>query len=265
LHHWVFYKPSSGYTVPCIGYEFGVGGESRNSPVIFGDYALPSYAGEWWTANIHILRIDDVPDVQRCIECWASDGSTGGINYCPDGSFCETNSTAAAKNYYLRYTVSYTTTLPPADKLITTHVLDATACHTEYDIAVGDGTDILTRKWDVHKAGDLVFAANHQHIGAIHMNVTLIRADTGVMEELCFAEPVYGTGSEAGNEDGYVVKIPPCYFHDDPVPLNVGDVVHIEAVYDNTEENNAPHYGVMSLFYMGIAEGAPTTFTVPRD
>lgn len=63
----------NGGVCPGLNYKFGVGAESRNSPIVFpSPYVLATDGTERWTANIHLIRtqnIDPKWGLQHCIEC----------------------------------------------------------------------------------------------------------------------------------------------------------------------------------------------------
>jgi len=104
---------------------------------------------------------------------------------------------------------------------------------------------------------DIVYAAGHLHLGAEGaLGISLYKDATD--ELLCKSTPVFGEGTEPGNEKGYVVGMTPCIFGGKgmlaPPRLRRNDVVRIEAFYDSTQ----PHYGVMALWLMQVAD-------VPKD
>merc|ERR1719252_473051 len=85
----------------------------------------------------------------------------------------------------------------------------------------------------------------HLHVGGI--DVTLYDDDTG--EVICRSEAIYGNGTEAGNENGYLIGMTPCSFLTPPVfPKN--KKVRTVARYNNTE----PHTGVMGLMLSTMYE-----------
>ena len=135
-HHWLVFNSRSneGMCQPFpsnsgfLRYVFGVGAESRGTPVQFpAPYAYVTTGAETWNANIHLLRTTDLlPAVSTggqegagsggysyggykgCAEClWSpfkeqrsfgacQQQNSGTFACCQTGSFCETNTTAAA-------------------------------------------------------------------------------------------------------------------------------------------------------------------------
>jgi hypothetical protein len=70
---------------------------------------------------------------------------------------------------------------------------------------------------------------------------------------ICNSFPKYGTGMEAGNEKGYVVGMSTCYPKPGSVKLFDGEILTLEAVYNNS----VGHTGVMGHFYILVAEKLP--------
>lgn len=104
-------------------------------------------------------------------------------------------------------------------------------------------------EYDPNEEFELVHAWGHQHIAGIGLE--LFRESTG--ELLCHSRPQYGTGSNAGNETGFVVGIPPCIWGPPPLPLpprlRRGELVRTVAKYNSTEK----HHGVMALWILTSA------------
>ena len=246
---------------------------------------------EEWSANIHLLRTvglaNGAQGTRDCIECAYAKSKgchpdqTGLFACCGDGSFCAvekqqnssstttttTEVAAAAKTYFLRYTVTYTNATA-AITPITNYVLDASGCEIEYNIAA-DAQSGVHRTFlcftygnsNFPAAGNTpVFAAGHQHIGAI--NITLSRQRGGKSTPLCTSYPTVGTKvGVAGNEKGYVTAMSHCAGADfKGMQLEKGDDMCVESFYDvdPADKRSAPlpggaHLGVMSLFYLVVA------------
>ena len=155
-HHWLVFDDTSG--VPSgnagvcggfLAYIFGVGAESRNSPMQYPEgYGYKMKGHERWGANIHLLRTVDIADgpqgIKDCIECkWylgRQQGCTieksGSFACCGDGTFCKTTPAGKhgqAKTYFLRYTVTYTTEVSSVTP-ISLYVFDSSNCLIEYNI-----------------------------------------------------------------------------------------------------------------------------------
>jgi hypothetical protein len=50
---------------------------------------------------------------------------------------------------------------------------------------------------------------------------------------LCTSTPTYGTGKEAGNEEGYLVGMSVCYPKLGSMKINDGETVTVESIYKN--------------------------------
>ncbi|CEM25781.1 unnamed protein product [Vitrella brassicaformis CCMP3155] len=178
LHHWLVFPilpnrtdphgpptllPNAG---PCrdLPQMFGIGAESRGTPVTLkAPYAVTTSGDEVWLANVHILRTDNVSDVQACIECHCQpDGTTGGVACCTDGTHCVTHYDPFVsesvqpsppvpphlraprpqnlfgqgphpKEYRLKYSVTYGR-ITPETKPVRVVVVDVIQCRIEYDV-----------------------------------------------------------------------------------------------------------------------------------
>jgi hypothetical protein len=104
-------------------------------------------------------------------------------------------------------------------------------------------------KVDPEEVIELVHAWGHQHVGGLGME--LYNEQTGQL--LCRTAPKYGSGFLPGDEDGYVVGIPPCVWGSPPLAppprLRRKDLVRTVARYNSTQER----HGVMSLWIMSAA------------
>ena len=92
---------------------------------------------------------------------------------------------------------------------------------------------------------DIVFAVGHQHRGGMGINMY----DDDTENLICSSVPTYGRSNQVGDELGYVVAMSTCTF-DPPLRMKRNSIVRIAAMYNNT----MPHTGVMSLFYIALAE-----------
>merc|ERR1719487_2234120 len=164
-HHWIVQDRSHRNRLCPYGpnYVFGIGAESRNTPVRFpqgSGYFVK--AGDLWGANIHLLRTDagkylqgDTPHsaVQQCNECFYAPNKGAGCTpekngtfqccgeNCYDGS-CSCPTTAAAKRvppttYYLRYEVNYTYDIDSVTS-VNTGVFTSPSCATFYKVLRND-------------------------------------------------------------------------------------------------------------------------------
>jgi hypothetical protein len=98
----------------------------------------------------------------------------------------------------------------------------------------------------------LLTARGHQHVGGIGME--LYNDRTG--ELICMSKPRYGNGTEAGNEKGFMVGVPPCVWGPPPLSpppvFGLHDKVRIVSHYDATKG----HHGVMAFWFMQISVSA---------
>eukprot|EP00163_Fabomonas_tropica_P007424 TRINITY_DN1713_c1_g1_i1.p1 TRINITY_DN1713_c1_g1~~TRINITY_DN1713_c1_g1_i1.p1 ORF type:complete len:455 (-),score=94.02 TRINITY_DN1713_c1_g1_i1:922-2109(-) len=262
LHHWLIFNTeiNAGFcgtqgSGAYLTYIFGVGAESRRTPTQFpAPYAYPVHDGQRWAANIHVLRtgtpegVPFVQDVKSCIECHCPGGG-GGFSCCPDGSFCPTLPNAPGpKTYFLTYTI----TMVPKDEFvpIDIYVLDASNCEIEYDISQCTSPDPSKLPCDSSRNADfpmpqdaeIVYILPHQHIGAYNITLSLDQ------KALCTGSPIYGNGTAAGNEKGYVVEMTRCT-PDTPIPVKKGQVLNGNGLYDSQPYHDA----VMSLIYIAMA------------
>ncbi|TYZ69432.1 hypothetical protein PybrP1_001765 [[Pythium] brassicae (nom. inval.)] len=203
----------------------------------------------------------------------------GGLRCCEDAQFClEPAELAAApetSTYYLRYTIEYAAVTPANRALYLAGCCDASGDEThhgnvEYDVPVCDPAlhpgcvhTLSTRQpIDIGQSSflgftqggnaaspdrevELVYAVGHQHRGGLGIHMY----DEATGELLCSSLPTYGTGAAVGDESGYVVAMSTCTF-DPPRRMRASDLVRVVSLYNNTK----PHTGVMSLFYVALAE-----------
>ena len=108
--------------------------------------------------------------------------------------------------------------------------------------------------WTSPYDGDIIYGIGHQHIGALNISLYI---DNDLK---CTNVPKYGTQPGiAGNEKGYVVAIPPCEFKNNKLHVKKGQKLTVTSLYNvdpNDDRGIGPggsHGGVMSLFYLGIA------------
>lgn len=189
----------------------------------------------------------------------------GGYRCCENGNYLSENpKTSAPKDtVYGKFTFRIDD-FDQADRVASFQALDVTGHNGEYDIPKCDRTKdpkcIHTAEYVTYAAPDAalqapnlpvewVTARGHQHVGG--MGMELYNEATG--ELLCASHPIYGTGSEAGNEQGYMVGVPPCVWGPPPLQqpprLRAADKVRIVSRYNSTEG----HYGVMGFWFMQVA------------
>nr|GMD32479.1 Protein kinase UbiB [Ipomoea batatas] len=98
------------------------------------------------------------------------------------------------------------------------------------------------------KGGDLIYAVAHQHTGGV--GSSLFGEDGRV---LCNSFPIYGNGTEAGNEDGYLVGMSSCYPQPGSVKIAPMEKLTIISNYSSAQM----HTGVMGYYYILVAEPLP--------
>jgi len=203
----------------------------------------------------------------------------GGLYCCEDGEYCmdafkDVPDKPEKSTYHLRYTIEYEPVSTDTRPLYLAACCDATGDvdlpgNIEYDIpqcAGGEDDDcvhVLETTQELHGASsgafgtggsgseedeyvEVVYMVGHLHRGGV--SVTLYVNDT---ELLCESLPTYGDGEpgEIGNEPGYINSMSSCTF-DPPLVLRTTEKIRVVGKYNSTE----PHTGVMSLFYVAVAD-----------
>ncbi|XP_073225596.1 uncharacterized protein [Cicer arietinum] len=92
----------------------------------------------------------------------------------------------------------------------------------------GDPFHVQKANIPMDKGSYLIYGTAHMHSGVV--NATLYAQDG---RELCTSTPTYGTGKEAGNEEGYAVGMSVCYPKPGSIKINDGEIVTIESRYKN--------------------------------
>ncbi|KAF1789043.1 Stress up-regulated Nod 19 [Phytophthora cactorum] len=202
----------------------------------------------------------------------------GGLRCCEDAEFClEHNelevSEGSDATYHLRYSLEYAEIVSENRPLYLAACCDASGDleqmgNVEYDVPVCDPDThpgcvhtLSTRQRldngsiplfayrqhppEPEREVELVYAVGHQHRGGLGIQLY----DDATGDLLCASVPEYGSGTEAGNEDGYVISMSTCTFNP-PRRMRTTDIVRIVALYNNT----VPHTGVMSLMYMALSD-----------
>jgi len=136
--------------------------------------------------------------------------------------------------------------------LVSYQYLDVPGKGTFLDPTAGGMTPEEAAEIDAGRQVEIVYAVGHQHLGAAPVGIKLFKDATN--ELLCSSTPILGTGTEPGNERGYLVGMTPCIWGTPggqaPPRLRRDTVVRVESTYNNTN----PHYGVMSLWLMNLAD-----------
>ena len=274
-HHWTI-KSSNHRNALCKGgleYIFGIGAESRNSPVNFPvGYGYVVSEGTRWGANIHLLRTEGLSGsnpfqaAKECNECYFAESKGGACTPEQNGTFacCGENDSAGVmscptipnppppRSYRLRYTMSFTTNV---SAITPVHIgtMSAPNCATFYSALRDDVNPVHHVSYSIRIAArlDLLFAVGHLHTGGL--NITLSKNG----QLLCTSLPTYGTQPGVpGDEKGYLVRMSPCLEGGSgPVELYRGDVVSIDGYYyvgsNDTRllYSDGTHLNVMAYMY----------------
>lgn len=119
---------------------------------------------------------------------------------------------------------------------------------------------------DHHKATDLVdivFAAPHLHVAGLSLELI----DEVTNKTLCHVYAskdnahgiMYGNGTEAGNENGYMTGLLPCVWGGEEAPrFQRNHPLRTRAVYDSSRG----HTGVMSLWLMDVSPVSEPDFMI---
>nr|GMD32558.1 uncharacterized protein LOC109163058 [Ipomoea batatas] len=261
---------------------FGVGSETRKTNSSIPDpYGIevgnsPPGFEEGWMLNVHAIDTRGTGENQQgCAECRCDlynvtkDDYPGGLKCCYDGARCrvERGFQGEKRGLYLKYTVTYVDWNPSivpvnvylfdvADTLELSDIFPGRhTCEIEYQVeacSADTPTDecVHSKSLTVSlpKGGDLIHAYAHQHIGGI--GSTLFGEDGRV---LCNSLPIYGNGTEPGNEDGYLVGMSTCYPQPGSVKIAPMEKLTIVSNYSNVQM----HTGVMGHYFIFVAESLP--------
>ncbi|KAK7303574.1 hypothetical protein RJT34_14483 [Clitoria ternatea] len=280
-----------------LGQYYGLGSETRGTAtdipdpfgIVVGDPAeIPYGYEEKWLINVHAIDTRGVEDRMGCTECRCdlynvtkdengkplSPDYKGGLLCCTDNTKCRLKKgfQGPKRNLYLRYTVKWinwdsfvvplkiyivdvTDTLNISKGMVPRH-----NCKVEYDVEgcrqghknSSGCIDVRRTNLPMQTGGYVIYGVGHQHSGAI--GSTLYGQDGRV---ICSSTAIYGNGTEAGNEKGYVVGMSTCYPQPGSVKISNGETLTLEVIYNNTEM----HTGVMGLFYYLVAEQLPHQHT----
>eukprot|EP00890_Picochlorum_soloecismus_P000437 jgi/Picsp_1/1394/NSC_04873-R1_mtn19-like protein len=243
----------------------GEGSEVRGSPmrnVLDPPYGMLVNGSEFQDdiareVNLHVINTIGVPkeEIKKCIECWCeeTDVFVGSIGCCKK---CNSTSTDGPRQYFLSYNVTYRSASDEdMDAIIpVTHIAYDVNGGVEYSIeADGKGSeDVVERTFAADnfcpQDGEfsIVRCWAHQHIGGKCITVS----DPTTGKVICKSCPVYGTEEGVpGNEKGYLVAMTEDRLTE-PYPLQPGQKIRVEAVYDSSED----YGGVMSILVVGFAD-----------
>ncbi|XP_061344629.1 uncharacterized protein LOC133294079 [Gastrolobium bilobum] len=242
---------------------------------------LPNGFEDKWFFNIMAIDTRGVQDRKGCSECRCDlmnitknffstakdvDGKPlnpdykGGIFCCTDKLQCKLREgfQAPTRRLALRYKIRWVDwdkfqvpvkvyILDSTDKVMSNGSKTIHGCKVEYTIPEnGNNNSPHVQKTNIpmEKGGYLIYGVAHMHSGVV--NATLYGKDG---RTLCTSTPKYGTGKEAGNEEGYAVGMSVCYPQPGTVKINDGETLTIESIYKNEFTT-----GAMGLFYIYLAE-----------
>ncbi|KAI5070067.1 hypothetical protein GOP47_0014410 [Adiantum capillus-veneris] len=287
LHHWVAYNyvNSSANGTTILGNDgvcpdcalcqlFGLGSETRMTNTRLPDpYAIEvgQHDDEEWLLNVHAIDTRGTVDPLGCLECRcdlynvsaAQDGTPieegyrGGLLCCYDGTHCQLKDGYVGENrtLYLQYTVHY---LDWSDSILPVkiYIFDASyngsRCQVEYHVPACSSRNMSTSTECMHMqesimevpiGGDVIYGVSHQHAGGVS---SAMYGQDG--REICTSIPLYGNGTEVGNEAGYLVGMTTCYPKVGSVQVMSGESIRMLSNYSSSKS----HTGVMGLGYIAV-------------
>lgn len=272
-----------------INQAWAKGGETRhlNStiPAPYGMVSGGDGLKTQWSLNVHGIDTRGAKHRMGCTECRCDlftggnrthvpDDYLGGLFCCPDESRCalrddvDRDDGALKRAMHLKYTWTYIS-LDECVVPLTGQGLDVTATSTsrgtvEYDIeghcAPADfhkAECVDTRETVIESryGGALVYAVAHLH--AYALDSTLWGEDGRL---ICHSPPIYGHGTAAGDEQGYVVGIRHCNpsFGENGI-VKKGEKLRFQVKYTRVA---GPHTGVMGVLFTKFAEEPQIVETV---
>ncbi|OWZ04825.1 hypothetical protein PHMEG_00023201 [Phytophthora megakarya] len=176
----------------------------------------------------------------------------GGLQCCKDTEYCLEHNELEVSEATRREHAKYAEIVPENRPLYLAACCDAFGdldnmgtLNTMYRIPLYTYTQ---RASEPEREIELVYAVGQQHRGGLGIEMY----DDATGDLLCASVPKYGSGTEAGNEEGYVISMSTCTF-DPPRRMKTTDIVRIVGLYNNT----LPHTDVMSLMYVALSDLAP--------
>ncbi|KAI9126924.1 hypothetical protein K1719_002520 [Acacia pycnantha] len=251
---------------------------------------IPDGFEEKWLLNVHAIDTRGVEDRLGCTECKCdlynitvdeygrplTPDYLGGLLCCYHKTQCRVKEgfEGPRRSLYLRYTVKWVEwsdlvvplkiyIIDVTDTLQVMNGSDSKSlsarhnCEIEYQVESfsikqkdgSDSIDVKRTSLSMPKGGYVIYGVAHQHSGGV--GSTLYGQNGRV---ICSSMPSYGTGNEAGNEEGYIVGMSTCYPQPGSVEIIDGETVTLESNYSRSSQ---PHAGVMGLFYLLVAEQLP--------
>lgn len=265
---------------------WGVGSETRHLdlsiPAPYGletgnPASIPEGYEEAWYLNIHAIDTRGAVDAISCLECLCSsynvtvdvrgqplpEGYRGGLRCCYDETHCavKENEAMPTRKLFLEYTVTWVdmdeTVIPVRQYFLDatdsrTSLTEAAECKVEYEIFGCDRDSGIYNCVDQQHAiaalprgGEVIKGTLHQHYGGMG---GIVYDKDGVV--LCKSDPIYGKGTEPGDEAGYVVGMTSCNPEPGSIYVDEWKLLHVDAYYSSEHA----HTGVMSLFSLTVAD-----------
>ncbi|CAM6041290.1 unnamed protein product [Sphagnum compactum] len=293
-HHHLGRRQHSRYATDDKGEDyivlnfFGVGGETRGTltryPAPFAmEVGAPSSIPEGyeraWFLNVHGIDTRGAVNRMGCTECRCDlfnatttergdplpEGYLGGLHCCTDERHCAVKEDfhGPERTLYLQYTWEYVEwdecVVPTSQFGIDVTSKDSGHGLIEYTVeGCGNANPESEDCVDTRDAtviapvgGVLIILVSHLHSTALDSSLW---GEDGRL--LCHSPPIYGNGTEAGNEDGYVIGVVSCY----PAPgspasrIIQGERLHYQVKYSKVD---GPHTGVMGLLGVQIVQDLP--------
>ena len=280
-HHWIALDKFHE-NVLCNGqgpqYVFGIGAESRNTPVHFPEgqgYHIYNADENQWGANIHLLHTVDLEGdtpasaAKHCNECYYAPGKGPDCTVAHNGTFaccgdrcysgvCKCPTKPGTKmiptDYYLQYTVTYTYDLDAITPL-GIGVYTTPNCQLYYGVQRNNVNpySVSRTSFTVEADAEMVFAVGHLHTGGVNISMYLNN------KRICTSYPSYGVvEGKAGDEKGYLIEMSNCFHQNDTTPslkIKQGDTVDIEGIYyvgsddPRIAYSDGTHLNVMAYMY----------------
>lgn len=199
------------------------------------------------------------------------DDYVGGLQCCLDETRCLLRDDVNGDDETLERTIhlKYTWTYVAFDECVvplTRWTLDVTTPYGDSTGSVEYNVEGHCKAEDFHKpecvdvretvvdakyGGDMVYAVAHLH--AYSLDSTLLGEDGRV---ICHSPPIYGHGTAAGDEKGYVVGIRHCnpsFGANGLGKIKKGEKLRFQVKYTKVD---GPHTGVMGILFVQISEEA---------
>ncbi|CAK9228948.1 unnamed protein product, partial [Sphagnum troendelagicum] len=296
-HHHHHYVRSERQRHPDPLNFMGVGGETRGTETRYpAPFAMETGAAAKipkdfeavWILNVHGIDTRGAVNKIGCTECRCDlynvtttekgdplpEGYMGGLHCCSDERRCAVEEgfvNGPKRTLYLQYTWEYVewdacvvpTTLlgiDVTDKDGSGHgLIEYTvegSCGAHADPQSEECVDTRDTTVIAPFGGKVVTVVSHLHLAALDSSLW---GEDGRL--ICNSPPVYGHGTEAGNEDGYIIGVGSCY----PAPgspgsrIIEGERLHYQVKYSKVD---GPHTGVMGLLAIRMVKDEPQNPTL---